>query len=244
MIMETVKRGFVLALPLAVLTACASTPKLGGDPNLKVSSGTELPVPSRQDLTAQARPYYVGPFDKLMIDTFGIAELSGREVQVDENGMITFAPAGLIDVGGKTAGEIEQILAAALRASHVRNPQVAVRLKETVSQVVTVEGEVKNPGLYPIFGRMTLLRAMALADGTTEFAKLSDVVIFRTVNGQRYAALYNVKDIRHGAQPDPEVFANDIVTVGDSATRRFLKDMVALSPLLTTPIIVIDNLTR
>ncbi|WP_196782026.1 hypothetical protein, partial [Salmonella enterica] len=73
---------------------------------------------------------------------------------------------------------------------------------------------------------MTLMRAVATAKGTTEFAKLDDVVIFRTVNGQKMAALYNLKAIRQGAYDDPEVFANDVVVVGDSPARRLFKDIL------------------
>ncbi|MBC7042118.1 polysaccharide export protein, partial [Salmonella enterica subsp. enterica serovar Enteritidis] len=80
--------------------------------------------------------------------------------------------------------------------------------------------------LYPVNGRMTLMRAVATAKGTTEFAKLDDVVIFRTVNGQKMAALYNLKAIRQGAYDDPEVFANDVVVVGDSPARRLFKDIL------------------
>lgn len=238
------KRGIALLLPVVMLAGCASTPRLGGDSDLKVYAGTQLPAPDRMDLTAEARPYFVGPFDKLKIDVFGIAELSQREVQVDEAGKISFPPAGSIDVAGKTLAEIEAVLAQHLRASYVRDPQVTATLQQAVSQVITIEGEVKSPGIYPVFGRMTLLRSMALANGVGEFAKLDDVVVFRTVQGQRYAALYNLKAIRHGAQPDPEIYANDIVMVGDSTGRRLFKDVLTLMPLITTPIILIDNITR
>ncbi len=64
---------------------------------------------------------------------------------------------------------------------------------------------------------MTLLRAMAVAGGTTEFSKLDDVVIFRTVQGERLAALYDLNAIRHGKYADPDVYANDVVMVGDSS---------------------------
>ena len=122
---------------------------------------------------------------------------------------------------------------------------MTVNLKETVSQVVTIEGQVAKPGLYPVVGRMSLMRAIATAQGTTEFSQLNDVVIFRTVNGQRLAALYDLKAIRHGAYADPEVFANDVVMVGDSAARHFFKDALAVTPLITTPLIIaVDRFTR
>lgn len=204
-----------------------------------VVEGTSLPMPQRVDLFEQNRPYLIGPFDKLVIDVFGIEELSKREVQTDAGGRISFPLAGIIEAAGKTPAEVENEIESRLRTRYVRNPQVTVNLKETVSQVITVDGQVKEPGLYPVVGRMTLMRAVATAKGTSEFAKLDDVVIFRTVGGQKMAALYNLKAIRRGNYDDPEVFANDVVVVGDSQSRRLFKDAVTLGPSILSPIIIL-----
>ena len=174
----------------------------------------------------------------MIIDVFGIEELSEKEVQTDASGRISFPLAGVIEAAGKTPGEIEEEIEARLRSRYVRDPQVTVNLKETVSQVITVDGQVKKPGLYPVVGKMTLMRAVATAEGTAEFARLDDVVIFRTVKGQQLAALYNLKAIRRGNYQDPEVFANDVVVVGDSQARRLFKDALQIVPLLTTPLII------
>lgn len=227
----------MVAMALA-LTSCAGPPRVGGAPNLQVMDATELPVPDRNDMTQVDRPYIVGPFDKLMIDVFGIEELSSRKVQVDASGRISFPLVGVLAVAGNTPGEIEQQLEQKLASNYVRNPQVTVNLEETVSQVVTVEGQVRKPGLFPVVGRMTLLRAVALSGGTDEFAKLNEVVVFRTVKGEQYAALYSLKAIRLGAYQDPDIYANDVIVVGESRARRTFKDILQVVPLLTTPLIV------
>lgn len=225
-------------IALVLLSACAGSGALGGSQNITVMDSSELPAPDRSDLLAESRPYLIGPFDKLMIDVFGIEELSKKEVQTDASGRISFPLAGVIEAAGKTPGEIEEEIEARLRTRYVRDPQVTVNLQETVSQVITVDGQVKKPGLYPVVGKMTLMRAVATAEGTAEFAKLDDVVIFRTVKGQQLAALYNLKAIRRGNYQDPEVFANDVVVVGDSQARRLFKDALQIVPLLTTPLII------
>ena len=229
-----------LLLSLSLLAGCATTPKVGGDPNLRILPGTELPAPHRGDLTARAADYYVGPFDKLTIDVFGIEDLSQRSVQVDASGKIRFPLVGEVAVSGLTPNEIAEELTDDLQRAYVRDPQVTVNLAEVGSQLLTIDGQVQKPGLYPIVGRMTLMRAMALAEGTDEFAKLSDVVIFRTVNGQRMAALYNLKDIRHGAYPDPDVYANDVITVGDDKARRLFQDVLTTMPAL----LLLDRVIR
>jgi polysaccharide export outer membrane protein len=210
----------------------------GPSSGVQVAEG-ELPPPERSDLLGQNRPYLIGPFDKLIIDVFGIDELSKKEVQTDAGGRISFPLAGIVEAAGRTPAEVEDILEERLRGRFVRDPQVTVNHKETVSQVITVDGQVREPGLYPVIGRMTLMRAVATAQGAAEFAKLEDVVIFRTVKGQRMAALYNLKAIRRGNYADPEVFANDVVIVGDSQARRLFKDALQIVPLLTTPLILL-----
>jgi polysaccharide biosynthesis/export protein len=230
-----------LLLPFLLLAACASTNSklLGGGSAVQVAGSVGLPPPDRTDLIGEDRPYLIGPFDKLTIDVFGIEELSKKEVQADASGRISFPLAGILEAAGRTPAELEAIIEEKLRARFVRDPQVTVNLKETVSQVITVDGNVKEPGLYPVIGRMTLMRAVATAKGTAEFAKLDDVVIFRTVKSQQMAAIYNLKAIRRGTYADPEVFANDVVVVGDSASQRFLKGALVALPALANPIILL-----
>jgi polysaccharide export outer membrane protein len=86
---------------------------------------------------------------------------------------------------------------------------------------------------------MTLLQAMAVSGGTTEFSKLNDVVIFRTVRGEKFAALYDLQAIRHGQYADPEVYANDIIVVGDNKARRLFKDLLQAVPVLLAPLYVV-----
>ncbi|MCD2323317.1 polysaccharide export protein [Sphingomonas sp. IC-56] len=239
--MSILKRSVVFrtaSLVLCVaLIGCASRP-LGGSEAVKVVDSAALPEPGRADLVSGDRPYLIGPFDKLTIDVFGIPELSQREVQTDASGRLSFPLVGTLEVAGQTPSEVQEMIKERLRGSYVRDPQVTVNLKETVSQMVTVDGEVRDPGLFPVVGRMTLMRAIATAKGTAQFAKLDDVVVFRTVQGQRYAALYNLKAIRRGAYSDPEIFANDVIVVGDSPGRRLFSTFLQAAPILSGPLIV------
>lgn len=238
--MPSLMAGTLLCATLLV-SGCGGRPVIGGDASLAVVQSGDLPMPTQQDFQTGTSPYFVGPFDRLIIDVYGIEELSKREVQVDASGRVSFPLVGLLQVSGKTPVEIEQEMVGRLRNAYIRDPQVTVNLKEVLSRIVTVEGEVKKPGLYPLMGRMTLVGAIAKAEGTTEFTRLDDVVVFRTVGGQRYAALYNLEAIRRGAYADPEIYANDVVTVGFSQKRRFFKDLSALAGPL---IILLDRVAR
>lgn len=217
---------------------CAGQAPLVSSPQVSVVNSDALPAPGPADVAISEPVYLVGPYDKLSISVLGIEELT-MKVVVDGSGKISLPLAGTIDAGGHTLADVGAAIARNLRAQYVRDPQVAVNLEETVSHTVTVDGDVTEPGMYPVIGNMTMLQAIAKAKGATEFAKLTDVVVLRTVNGQRMAALYNVAAIRRGAYADPRIYANDIVIVGDSPARRLFRDIVQAAPLLTTPLIVL-----
>ncbi|MGX7951264.1 polysaccharide biosynthesis/export family protein [Tsuneonella sp. HG249] len=234
---EVLKRFGLVVLVLAA-SACAK-PEMGMSPDIQMLRQTDLPAPTRADQVAVARPYLVGPFDKLKIDVFGVEDLE-KEVQTDASGKFSFPLIGTVEAAGSTPGEISDQIEGRL-TRYIRNPQVTVNLIDTVSQVITVEGEVNKPGLYPVVGNMTLVRAVATAGGVGELAQLEDVVVFRQVNGQRYAGLYSLKAIRAGNYVDPPVYANDVVIVGQSSARRLFRDILAATPILTTPIVVLAN---
>lgn len=226
-------------LGFAALAGCAHQPKLVSTEQLTViPDSNSLPAPERRDLTAADRPSLIGPLDTIQIDVFNIPDLS-REVQVDAGGQIAMPLIGTIDARGRTARELAETIEGALRGRYVRNPDVTVNIRSSVSQVVTIDGQVTEPGLYPVTNQMTLLRAIASAKGLAEFAKQDDVVILRTVDGRKMAGLYNIDAIRRGAYADPAIYANDVVVVGDSPARRRFRDIVSLAPLLAAPLIAV-----
>lgn len=229
-----------IALAL-VLSACAGREPLQSTARLTVvQNETGLPAPDRNDLTAPDRPSLIGPLDTLQIDVFNVPELS-REMQVDASGRISMPLVGTVEARGKTAGELADAIEGTLRGRYVRKPEVTVNIKSSVSQVVTIDGQVIEPGLYPVTNQMTLLRAIASAKGLSEFARQEDVVILRTVDGRKMAGLYNIEAIRRGAYDDPAIYANDVVVVGDSPQRRRFRDLVSLAPLLAAPLIAFLN---
>lgn len=203
-----------------------------------VDGAAALPAPVRTDLVAPDRPSLIGPLDTITVEVFGVPDLA-REMQVDASGRISMPLVGTVYAGGKTAEELARDIENALRGRYVRNPEVTVNLQTSVSQVVSIDGQVVEPGLYPVTNQMTLMRAVASARGLTEFARVNDVVILRTVEGRKMAGLYNIDAIRRGLYDDPAIYANDIVLVGDSPERRLFRDFVSLAPLLASPLVAI-----
>lgn len=228
-------RAIFAAVTLATASGCASVPPLQSNGSIQVVDATELPPPS----TDMENGYRIGVYDRLLVDVLGFQELNKRELQVDAAGNIALPIAGAVHAAGRTPDEVARDITAKMRVGYVRNPQVSVNLFQSTSQYVTVEGQVTEPGNYPLVGDMTLLRAVAAAKGTSEFAKLDDVVVFRTVDDRRMVALYNLAAIRRGYYSDPQLYAKDVVVVGDSPGRRLFTRIVQASSLITAPIIAL-----
>lgn len=229
----------LILLSVAILGGCASGPEIKSTPELTLIEGeTRLPAPHRTDLGAPDRLSLIGPLDTIEVTVFGVPELS-RSMQVDSSGRISMPLIGSLDAGAKTSEELASDIEQALANRYVRNPDVTVNLLSSVSQVVTVDGQVAEPGLYPVTNQMTLLRAIASARGLGEFADQADVVILRTVDEKRMAGLYNIAAIRRGIYEDPPIYADDLIVVGDSPQRRLFRDFVSLSPLLAAPLVAL-----
>jgi polysaccharide export outer membrane protein len=225
--------------PALLLGACADDPLLGKQKEpMVLSARHDLPPHTGSDLVASRPPYRIGPLDKLSISVFGVEDLSGK-FQTDAAARLSMPLIGEMDAAGQTPGDLARSIASRLKEHYVRDPQVTVNLEETTSQVFTVDGQVTQPGNYAVEGDMSLVRAVATAKGVSEYARLDDVVVFRTVNGQSMAALYNLDAIRRGIYPDPKIYAHDIIVVGDSKARRAFQQFVTISPMLTTPLILI-----
>ena len=164
--------------------------------------------------------YKIGPQDVLEVSVFKVAELS-KSAQVSEAGTINYPLVGEVTAAGKTARELERDLTGLLGAKYLQKPQVTVFIKEFNSQRVTVEGAVKKPGVFPIQGGMSLLQAVASAQGLDSVSD-NTVVVVRTVNGKRAAARFDITNIRDGSAQDPQLQAGDIAIAGTSALKEGL----------------------
>ena len=221
----------MLTLLLAlVLTACASGTQLG--PNLSSGTAAYQVIPAGQAASAVASDYRIGALDALDVTVFQEPELSSKGLQVDASGRVAFPLVGSIDVKGKTAPQVARELELLFGAKYLKDPQVTVSVATSVSQKVSVQGEVAEPGVYPITGPTTLLDVISMAKGETEVASLNQIVVFRTVDGQRMGAVFDVGSIRRGEADDPVIKGNDLVVVGYSAARRFWQNVRTAAPLL------------
>ena len=227
----TITRKLIVTCALAASLSACSGANFDASKATAAKSASDLPVPSIADQTREMADYRIGPMDKLTVTVFGVADLT-TTAQVDAAGNFAMPLIGSVPAIGETPNTLSKKIAAALDARYVRNPQVAVSVTEAVSQMVTVEGDVTRPGQYPVVGRTTLIRMVAASGGLTEYARLNEAIVFRTVNGEKMVARFNIKDIRGARAPDPEIYGNDIIIIGDSSGRRMFKDLISVAPVI------------
>ncbi|MDX2156955.1 MAG: polysaccharide biosynthesis/export family protein [Hyphomicrobiaceae bacterium] len=188
---------------------------------------------SADALLAPATPgatlYKIGPQDVLDVSVFKVPELS-KSVQVADTGTINLPLVGDIAAAGQTAQDIERDLSRRLGAKYLRNPQVTVFVKEYNSQRITVEGAVKKPGVFPYRGRATLLQAIAMAEGLDAVSD-TNVVVFRSMNGKRAAAKFDISDIRTGKAQDPTIESGDVVVVATNSVKETFQNILKALPL-------------
>ena len=112
--------------------------------------------------------YLIGAGDTIDIAVLGRPELSAR-ANVAADGRVSVALAGPVQVGDLTPAQASERIAKALReGQYLVNPQVNVTFTEYQSQMVSVLGEVKNPGRFAVRTRLSVLDVLALAGGVVD----------------------------------------------------------------------------
>jgi polysaccharide export outer membrane protein len=118
----------------------------------------------RQDRSTGDFP--VGAGDLLVIHVAGMEELQDRTVRVSPTGLISLPFVGLVNITGMTENALTEEIRKRLQKDIIRNPQVTLLAKETLSRQVAVVGAVHKPGLYNLAGSSdTILGMISQAGG-------------------------------------------------------------------------------
>ena len=185
--------------------------------------------------------YRIAPDDILRIQVYHEPGLSLEDARVSAGGMVRMPLIGDVSIAGLTAAEASDAIAARLGERYLVSPQVSLFVKNAVGRRVTVDGEVREPGLYRFDGRLLLSQSLALAKGPTRVAGLDQVVIVRTLDGQRMAAKFDVGAIRKGQAPDPEILPGDQVIVGLSRAKALLGGALLALPAAAAGFVALDK---
>jgi polysaccharide export outer membrane protein len=139
------------------------------------------PVPdarARRESAPEGLPgYRIGPEDVLQISVWSNDAVS-RTAPVRPDGRISLPLLNDVQAAGLTPMELRDELTRRL-AEYMPHPEVAVSVAEVKSYKVSVLGAVGKPGRYELKSWATVLDVLAMAEGFTEFAARSRIVVLR-----------------------------------------------------------------
>jgi polysaccharide biosynthesis/export protein len=220
--------GLRCGAPLVVLLLVAGCADTRGGP---IAYNQTFAAPDAPSLKALESNYKIAPMDKLAVKVFKQEDLTG-DYDVDLAGHISLPLIGEVEAANLTTAQLDEQLTQKLGEKYLEHPDVSVSIKQSAGRLVTIDGAVKDSGSFPVAGNLSLMQAVALAKGTTEDANPRRVAIFRTINGKRQAAAFDLVSIRRGEAQDPAVYPGDIVVVDGSSVKSLEKRLLQSIPLL------------
>jgi polysaccharide biosynthesis/export protein len=99
---------------------------------------------------------------------------------VDDDGAVSIPVIGKVEMAGLTLTEAEDRLRARAE-EYLKQPSVQVKF---LNYKVTIAGEVRNPNLlYNYEKTINIFDAISMANGITDYADLSNLIVVRKSNG-------------------------------------------------------------
>jgi polysaccharide export outer membrane protein len=173
----------------------------------------------------------ISPQDTLNINVFKVPDLSSTAIKVESNGVISLPLVGSVKVAGLSIAQAENIITQRL-TQYMQDPKVSViRTDNAISKRVTVEGEVRTPGVFPIKGNLSFLQAIAMAQGITEVGDSRNVLFYR--DGAQHNVSLDL--VRTGQIPDPILRGDDRIVILKDAAKVREKKIIDYLPALMTP---------
>ena len=165
--MKSAFPGIMIGLFTLLLAACQTG---GQTQESRPVADSSAPVQSARE----AAPYTLGPSDKLRVTVFGEPELSGDFV-VDGAGYVSLPLIESVDVEGLTVREFERLAEERFADGYLREPRVSAEVLNF--RPFYILGEVGQPGEYPYTNGLTVMNAIATAQGFTYRANKKVVLI-------------------------------------------------------------------
>ncbi|MEM1000233.1 MAG: polysaccharide biosynthesis/export family protein [Bacteroidota bacterium] len=175
---------------------------------------------------------------------------NGITFLVDREGFVSLPMLGRVYVKGKTKQEA-QVMLERRYSENFKNPSVEVSL---VSLSVSVQGEVRNPGIYELAReRTSLLEVLAAAGGVTQYAKKRVIKVVRGVaqNQEPEILIFDLRKLDAIETTDMILRDKDVVYV-EPRDIRVVADAVApyssflaiLSTVSTITVVAINVVSR
>jgi polysaccharide export outer membrane protein len=161
---------------------------------------------------AKPTDYRLGPGDKIRIEVYKDLQLS-QSAQVRPDGKITMPLIGDLTASDQTPMQLRNTITDALK-EYMTNPSVTVIVVEVAVPTAYVLGEVKQPGAIQLQRDVTVLQALALAGGLSDFADADEIRVLRPKAGIVETIAFRYKDALKGSsQSQMMLRAGDTVVV-------------------------------
>jgi len=226
----------VLNLALFAIALCASPPqnqqkevasteiRATTDGSVQASGQGQVGHPALQRRNPR---YQLCKSDVFDLDFPFTPEFNQTAVTVQPDGYVTLHGVGDLHVEGQTVPEATQALRTAY-GKILHDPVITIALKDFNKPYFIASGQVAHPGKFDLRGDTTVIQGLAIAGGITDFAKHSQVLLFRRVSSDWYEVKkINVKRLMHAMdlnedlhlQPDDLLF---VPTSTISKVKRFV----------------------
>lgn len=203
---------------------------LGLDAAQQASGQRPTPAPAtptaKPDPKATAQPptvsgavpagYVIGPDDALGVLFWRDKDMSVEQTVVRPDGMITLPLLNDIKAAGLTPEQFREAIVKAA-SQYIEDPNVTVVIKQINSRKVYVTGAVLKPGSFSLTTPTTVMQALAMAGGLSEFAKKDNVAVIRVTNGKTQRLRFNYDEVLNGKKLEQniELKPGDTVVVPD-----------------------------
>jgi polysaccharide export outer membrane protein len=183
--MSTLTVLFSLTLTLASPALAAAETQQA--PPRPAPAPVEVAVPS---------DYLIGPQDVLGVILWREPEFSG-DVTVRPDGKVTLPLMGEIQAAGLTPLALRKVILTEA-VKYFMEPNVQVVVRSIQSRKVFVTGRVTTPGTHALVGPLTVMQALALSGGVTEYADAKNITILRNEGGAVRTLKFNYRDVSKG----------------------------------------------
>jgi polysaccharide export outer membrane protein len=143
--------------------------------------------------------YRLGPKDAVQVWMWKEPDLSTTSV-VRPDGKLALPLIGELQAEGLSAPQLQKEIQQKLRA-YLAEPVVTLIVKEINYPKISVLGKVRKPDVYKIRQKTTVLDAIAMAGGLTEYANRSKVLVIRNESSQQQKIPINLKCLEGGDGP-------------------------------------------
>lgn len=162
----------------------------------RVAAQSSPQTPAAPPEVSVSDDYVIGAEDVLGVQFWREPEMSG-DVIVRPDGMITLPLLGEVKAEGLKPNVLrDQVKSAAER--FLTDANVTVIVRQVNSRKIYVTGQVAKPGAYSLASPRTVLQALAMAGGVTEYAESDNISVARTEQGKTKIFKFNYKNVSKG----------------------------------------------